>query len=84
MGWNWGWNCGGEGTKLPDWHLQKEVNFRWCAHVHIALFWGWGEGGEGRGGEKAIGLALTEGSQLKVVCLCRVGDAGGSGGKGCS
>ena len=25
-------------TKLRDWHLQKEVNFRWCAHVCI-LFW---------------------------------------------
>ena len=20
-------------TKLRDWHLQKELNFRWCAHV---------------------------------------------------
>lgn len=20
-------------TKLRDWHLQKDPNFRWCAHV---------------------------------------------------
>lgn len=22
-------------TKLRDWHLQKDPNFRWCAHVSI-------------------------------------------------
>lgn len=23
-------------TKLRDWHLQKDPNFRWCAHVSTA------------------------------------------------
>lgn len=22
-------------TKLRDWHLQKDPNFRWCAHVSM-------------------------------------------------
>ena len=34
-------------TKIRDWHLQKEVNFRWCAHVGIALVWGGDERGGG-------------------------------------
>ena len=24
-------------TKLRDWHLQKDPNFRWCAHVRFYL-----------------------------------------------
>lgn len=25
-------------TKLRDWHLQKDPNFRWCAHVSIYIY----------------------------------------------
>lgn len=25
-------------TKLRDWHLQKDPNFRWCAHVSIYTY----------------------------------------------
>lgn len=25
-------------TKLRDWHLQKDPNFRWCAHVSIYMY----------------------------------------------
>ena len=24
-------------TKLRDWHLQKDPNFRWCAHVSTCI-----------------------------------------------